>query len=81
MNSQDLVKEFAEPNLTRDPAHRVHAITMPLVRLMRDGNLSWADKEEIAGVIRDVMREAQSMRNEQKHIGQVGQQAGLGGMR
>lgn len=54
-----------------DPTHRVSAITMPLVRLMRDGGLSWNDKETVAGVIRDVLSQAESMR---KDIALAGQQ-------
>ena len=63
--------------LAADPANRVHAIVMPLVRAMRDGNLSWSDKEEIAGVIREVMREAQAMRQAQAKQADAARNMGL----
>ena len=42
----------------------VHHIVMPLVKVLRDANLSWADKQIVADAITSVMRHKKSMQEE-----------------
>lgn len=73
-------------NLTKDPMDLAR-VAMPLVRLMRDGKLSWSQKQEIANVIHDLCNERKEWEREQAHIAgalspaaaQAGIGSGLGG--
>jgi hypothetical protein len=49
-------------------------VAMPLVRLMRDGGLSWSQKEEIALVILALCVDHTNMKKEQEHLMVVAQQ-------
>ena len=54
-------------NLKNDPMDLAR-VAMPLVRLMRDANLSWSQKEEIAGVILQLCAERRQWEEESAHI-------------
>lgn len=54
-------------NLTKDYMDLAR-VAMPLVRLMRDGRLSWAQKEEIAGVILQLCAERRDHEKEMQHL-------------
>lgn len=63
------------PNLGR--------VVMPLVKLMKTGELSWSDREAVADAIRDALRIHESMKAEQNHLlgglqAAAGQQMGVG---
>lgn len=56
---------------------RLSAIVMPLVKLLCEQDLSWADREQIASAIATAQRVHEGMRAEQRHLsGQIGRQGG-----
>ena len=58
-------------NVNLDP-YRLHGVVMPLVRLIAEANLSWADKEKCADAIIACHRHHREMMDEANHLANAG---------
>ena len=51
-------------NLNKIDQTPVDRVAMPLVRLLRNGNLSWSNKVKVADAIADILRHKKGMDDE-----------------